>query len=108
MVARGGTLSSLRRTVPSFFLTPDIRLRGGELSFAAAAARLRALPGLLGEVTIDGLRVETGDGFILVRESVTETALTLRMEGRDAAALDRLRMTCRGAFPEIPPHLIGA
>jgi phosphomannomutase len=58
-------------------------------------------------MTIDGLRVETGDGFILVRESVTETALTLRLEGRDAVALERLRKACRAALPEIPPHLIG-
>lgn len=107
MVARGGTLGSLRRTVPSFFLTPDIRLRGGEVSFAEAAARLRALPGVVSELTIDGLRVETGDGFILVRESVTESALTLRLEGYDAPALERLRRACCAALPEIPPHLIG-
>jgi phosphomannomutase len=108
MVARRGSLGELRRGVPEFFLSPDIRLRGGELTFAQAAERLRALPGVIAEVTMDGLRVETGDGFILVRESVTETALTLRMEGRDAAALARLRAACRGALREIPAHLLEA
>jgi phosphomannomutase len=108
MVARRGSLGELRRAVPEFFLSPDIRLRGGELTFAQAAERLRALPGVIAEVTMDGLRVETGDGFILVRESVTETALTLRMEGRDAAALARLRAACRGALREIPAHLLEA
>jgi phosphomannomutase / phosphoglucomutase len=108
MVAQLGALGELRRAVPPFFLTPDIRLRGGELTFAEASARLRALPGVVREVTIDGLRVETEDGFILVRESVTETALTLRMEGRDAEALGRLRAACRAALPEVPAHLLGA
>ncbi len=108
MVARRGALGELRRTVPPFFLTPDIRLRGGELSFAEVSARLRALPGIIAEVTIDGLRVETGDGFVLVRESVTETALTLRMEGRDAVALARLRAACRAALSEFPAYLLGA
>jgi len=108
MVARGGVLGELRRTVPPVFATPDIRLRGGALTFAEAAARLHALPGIVGEVTIDGLRVETADGFILIRSSVTETALTLRMEGRDAASLARLRSACLSALPEIPAHLIGA
>ena len=108
MVARRGSLGELRREVPEFFLSPDIRLRGGELTFAQAAARLRTLPGVIAEVTMDGLRVETNDGFILVRESVTETALTLRMEGRDAAALARLRAACRGALREFPAHLLDA
>ena len=107
MVARLGPLGRLRSTVPPFFVTPDIRLRGGEISFRQAAARLRALPGITGEVTIDGLRIETADGFILLRESVTETALTLRLEGRDAASLERLRAACRAALPEIPAHLLG-
>ncbi len=107
MVARHGALSKLRRSVPPFFLTPDIRLRGGEITFAEASARLRALAGVIGEVTIDGLRVETADGFVLVRESVTETALTLRMEGHSAEALARLRAACREALPEIPAEELG-
>lgn len=108
MVARRGALGELRCAVPPFFLSPDIRLRGGELTFAQASARLRALPGVIAEVTMDGLRIETSDGFVLVRESVTETALTLRMEGRDAAALARLRAACRAALSEFPAYLLGA
>jgi hypothetical protein len=107
MVARGGVLGDWPHG-SACLCDAEYVCEGGALTFAEAAARLHALTGIVGEETIDGLRVETADGFILIRSSVTETALTLRMEGRDAASLARLRSACLSALPEIPAHLIGA
>ena len=40
--------------------------------------------------TLDGLRAEFQDGWGLVRASVTEPALTLRFEGVNESALNRI------------------
>jgi phosphomannomutase len=53
------------------------------------------------ETTIDGLRFETPEGSVLVRESVTEPVITMRLEGSSAAALRSLLAACHSTFPEV-------
>jgi phosphomannomutase/phosphoglucomutase len=88
IVARHGALSRLAREVPRYVATPDIRVpctqnRGlfDELAAAYPAERVSRL---------DGVRVTFPDGWALARPSVTEPAITLRFEGRDAEALRRI------------------
>jgi phosphomannomutase len=101
MVAERGALSELRRQVPPIFATPDVRLRGTGLGFEELALRLRdAFPGAR-ESALDGLRLETAQGFVLARESVTEPAFTLRLEGFSQKDFEALVETCRRALPEV-------
>lgn len=53
------------------------------------AARLRAAGAKLSD--IDGVRVQTDDGWWLLRASNTQAVLVARAEGRDAAGLERLK-----------------
>ena len=52
------------------------------------------------ETTVDGVRWETGEGYALARESVTEPVVTLRLEGRTEDSLQALIDLCLRAFPE--------
>ena len=56
-------------------------------------------------ITIDGLRVEWPDGWGLVRRSNTSAYLTMRFEGDEEAALQRVKDRFREALLGIDPSL---
>jgi phosphomannomutase len=56
---------------------------------------------------MDGLRMETSDGFVLIRESITEPVVTMRLEGFSEDSLRRLIETCRNALPEVSEEITG-
>ena len=88
----GRSLTALREETSARVATPEWRVPVPEERKAAlveqVAARL-AEDGARVTVT-DGVRVSTDDGWWLLRASNTQAALTLRAEGRDADALERL------------------
>ena len=93
-LARGGpSLAAFRRALPRAVATPELRIACPEpkksQAVAAVAARLRAR-GLDPDPRL-GLRVDSADGWWLLRASGTEPKLTLRCEGRDEAALARVK-----------------
>ncbi len=94
------SLANLRRSLDPFFATPDVRLPASNLSYVEIAARLRKLFRSARETTIDGLRLEVSEGFILARESVTEPVVSIRIEGRNKKGLKVLVEKCLGALPE--------
>jgi phosphomannomutase len=51
------------------------------------------------------VRIDTPEGWILVRSSVTEAALTFRFEGRDRGALERLMEKFCDNVPEFRDRL---
>lgn len=55
--------------------------------------------------TLDGLRVDYADGWGLVHNSTTESALSLRFEGNDDASLERVKGVLRKAITEAEPGL---
>ena len=92
-----GGLAAFRRALPATVATPELRIPCPEPRksqvVAAVAARLRAR-GLAVDPAL-GLRVESDDGWWLLRGSGTEPKLTLRCEGKDAAALARIKAALR-------------
>ena len=88
-----GGLAAFRHALPRVVTTPELRIACAEPRksqvLADVAARLRAR-GLIVDPAL-GLRVEDDDGWWLLRGSGTEPKLTLRCEGRDAAALARIK-----------------
>jgi phosphomannomutase len=53
----------------------------------------------------DGLRIEYPDGWALIRPSVTEPVVTLRFEGIDQTALQRILQQVAAAAPILQANL---
>jgi phosphomannomutase len=87
LAASGASLADFRRSLPATVYTPELRI-------ACPDGRKAAVVGEVGERLeaegaavdrADGLRVETADGWWLLRASGTEPKLTCRCEAADAA-----------------------
>jgi phosphomannomutase len=105
LVIKTGPLRGLRNSLAPFFITPDLRLPSSLLPYREFARRLRQLFPRAKETTLDGLRLETDQGSVLVRESVTEPIVTLRLEGSSEEALRRLLAACHSTFPEAATEI---
>lgn len=100
--------STLFDALPCAHATPEIQLpRPPDLHVDQLLNTLAASLPAPGEhlLRIDGLRLESPEGFILVRASNTQPLLTLRIEGQDATALERLKSRLIEAWPPSAPPL---
>jgi phosphomannomutase len=93
-VARnGGDLAALRDRLPSPVNTPELRFPcADDRKFAVVSEvrdRLRKEGARFDDV--DGVRVNTRDGWWLLRASNTQAVLVARAEARHAAGLERLK-----------------
>ncbi len=94
--------------LPRAHATPEIQVpRPAGLHVEALLDGLAADLPAPGEalLRIDGLRLDSPEGFILVRASNTQPLLTLRLEGQDEAALARLKSRLIEAWPPSAPPL---
>jgi phosphomannomutase/phosphoglucomutase len=101
IVARmDGKLSAVREALPRVINTPEVRFDCDDRrKFAVieeVAGRLRS-EGAKVSAT-DGVRVQTADGWWLLRASNTQDVLVARCEARDQAGLDRLKQQLVGAL----------
>lgn len=95
-------------TLPDAFNTPEleIALEEGE-QFVFMAAFKALLPFQDGRVfALDGIRVDFDDGWGLVRPSNTSPVITLRFEGDNPAALERIKGRFRHKILSIRPGLV--
>ena len=106
LVSESGSLRALRSSLPPFFVTPDLRLPSTALPYDQFVTRLHQEFHQARQTTIDGLRIEIAQGSILVRESVTEPVVTLRLEGSSPQTLRNLLATCRSLFPEVAGEIM--
>lgn len=88
-----GPLSDVRRALPQVVNTPELRFDCPDTRkfdvVAEVAARLKHDGARVND--IDGVRVQTDDGWWLLRASNTQAVLVARAEARDDAGLDRLK-----------------
>jgi phosphomannomutase/phosphoglucomutase len=92
VAATGTSLADLVDSIPHFHATPEIRLAcPEERKFAVVEALKREFIGRYRVIDIDGVRVEFGDGWGLVRASNTQPALVVRFEARSAGRLEEIR-----------------
>jgi phosphomannomutase len=103
--------SAVLDALPSSYSTPELNVPCAEGEHHRVVAELlaRAADGRLafpgGEVgTIDGLRVDFGDGFGLVRASNTTPVLVLRFEGHTPRALHRIEAAFMAALRSVKPE----
>ncbi len=88
----GGSLTALKSAMPDMVNTPELRFQVDESrKFAIVEEVLARLEAEGAEVNrTDGARVNTKDGWWLLRASNTQDVLVARAEAKDAAGLARL------------------
>jgi phosphomannomutase len=88
----GGSLTALRAAMPDVVNTPELRFQVDEVrKFAIVDEVLDRLAADGATVDrTDGARVNTADGWWLLRASNTQDVLVARAEAKDQAGLDRL------------------
>ena len=92
IAASGTSFADLVDSIPRYHATPEIRLAcPEERKFAIVEELKREFAGRYRIIDIDGLRVEFGDGWGLVRASNTQAVLVVRFEARSAARLEEIR-----------------
>lgn len=95
-------ISSLLQDLPPSVSTPEIRVDCEEekkfLLVSETKSRLSKLP--YKTTDIDGIRVDFGDGWGLVRASNTQPVLVLRFEAPSQKRLDEIRVTVESALKE--------
>jgi len=88
-----GPLSAVRAGLPPVLNTPELRFDCEDTRkfrvIDEVAARLKAAGAKLSD--IDGVRVQTDDGWWLLRASNTQAVLVARAEASSAAGLERLK-----------------
>ena len=94
LVSRAGTpLSAMRDTLPDVLNTPEIRFQVDEARKFSVIDEVRQRLDQAGAdvSTVDGVRVNTVDGWWLLRASNTQDVLVARAESRTADGLERLK-----------------
>ena len=92
VASTGQTLDQLVASMPQYFSTPETRLACPEERKFQIPELLKATFAGKGRVIdIDGIRVEFGDGWGLVRASNTQPVLVVRFEARTEARLAEIR-----------------
>jgi phosphomannomutase len=88
----GGSLTALKDAMPKMINTPELRFQVDESrKFAVIDEVLARLEASGADVNrTDGARVNTPDGWWLLRASNTQDVLVARAEAKDEAALGRL------------------
>ena len=101
----GRSLSELRQSCPNVYLTPDLRISIDPDKSQEVIQSVRRKWADYPQHTTDGVRVDFPDGWALVRQSVTEPALTFRFESHDDEQLTILVKRFCDALPEIGEEL---
>ena len=105
LAGRNASLAELRAQCPPVHISSDLRVPVAAELQSAIVARIRATWGRYPQRTIDGVRIDTPEGWILVRPSVTEAALTFRFEGRDHESLENLVHRFCSSSPDFGEEL---
>jgi len=95
------SMSELVDGFPKMFMTNDIRIEMEKPEIDRLLADCGE--GLEGaEVQrIDGVRLIWPDGWLLVRRSITEPKVTIRLEGETRPELERVALVFTGRFPHL-------
>jgi phosphomannomutase len=97
---KGKSLSQCRRECPAMYITPGIRLKMPLADQSGVIGAIQAAWKSFPQQTLDGLRIDTPAGWILVRGGDAESFLTFRFESLDWPALDDLVERFCDALPK--------
>jgi len=93
--------------IPDSIATPELKIDLPETEHHAFMGKLEEKMNFEGAkvITIDGFRVEFGDGWGLIRPSNTTPCLVVRFEADTREALDRIKAAFREQVLSINPNL---
>jgi len=95
----GMPLSEFLKDVPKTYSTPEIRVDClDKIKFRVVDAVKQHYSGKVPIIDVDGVRVNFGDGWGLVRASNTQPALVLRFEADTEARLQEIRSEMEGVL----------
>jgi phosphomannomutase / phosphoglucomutase len=100
LLSRQADPSAVLNALPQSSSTPELQLQlaeGENVGLIEKMQREARFPGAEQIITIDGLRVEYGDGFGLARASNTTPVVVMRFEAESGEALKRIQ----GEFKRI-------
>jgi phosphomannomutase len=96
-------LSAIRDSWPPVFNTPEVRFDSSDTGkftlIEEIKRRLRSTGAIINEV--DGVRVQTSDGWWLLRASNTQAILVARCEASSALGLERLKASVNRALQDV-------
>ncbi len=100
VVHSGVSLDTLRDRLPTMVNTPELRFPVREEEKFAVVDKVKAALAAAGAKVddTDGVRVNSADGWWLLRASNTQAVLVARAEGPNEAALDKLKATLVSAL----------
>jgi phosphomannomutase/phosphoglucomutase len=102
VASTGQSLEQLVASLPQYFSTPEMRLACPEERKFQVPDLLRSeFEGKYRVIDIDGIRVEFGDGWGLVRASNTQPVLVVRFEARSEKRLAEIRDTMMAALKRV-------
>lgn len=101
----GRSLSELRQSCPTVYLTPDLRIPVEPGEGQSVIEHVQEKWSDYPQHTTDGVRIDFPDGWALVRPSVTEPALTFRFESHGDEQLTILVKRFCDALPDIGEDL---
>lgn len=100
-LGRGRTLSGITAAFPRYHATPEIRVDcPDETKFAVVDRIKERFRQKYDIIDIDGVRVDIGDGWGLIRASNTQPVLVVRCEARTEAGLAGILEAIRQALAE--------
>lgn len=92
MLGTGEKLSTVAARVPRYFSTPEIRMEtSDEKKFSIVEHLKKEFKREYDITDIDGVRVDFGDGWGLVRPSNTQPVLVLRFEAKTQERLEQIK-----------------
>jgi len=93
--------------LPSGVSTPEIFLPLDTTVRKRVMRSLQGHPDFPGAriTTLDGLRIDYADGWGVIRNSIPDGALVIRLEGNDSTSLSRIKNVLQQALSEAAPDL---
>jgi phosphomannomutase/phosphoglucomutase len=102
-------LSQLLEDIPKTFITPEIRVDcPDEIKFKVVEKVKEELRQTFSIIDVDGVRVQFGDGWGLVRASNTQPVLVLRFEALTEKRLQEIKELMEGKVQEAVSGLKGS
>ena len=97
------TLSELKSELPTYYSTPEIRLEAesDEEKFRIAEEAVTYFTENYDCITVDGVRIQFGDGWGLVRSSNTQPVIVCRFEANTPKRKEEIQSLVMGKLNEI-------
>lgn len=94
-------MSEMIADIPMTIITPDIRIKWSYEEQDALVSHVKEMGKVYDLTLIDGVRVEFGFGWLLLRKSVTEEGVTLRIEADTEEQMNEITGILLKYVPEL-------